>query len=220
MAWAGPVSVYGALAHHQEFRDFRIDTATIEAQTAFDSFPGGRRNHDLLLTGVADGGRAVVSIESKADEEFGQTVRQYLVDAQKTRDRGEATNAPERLERLVSALIDHGSSADERVLDLRFQLLSGAAGAIAAAVDDAATSAVFFVHEFVTDETSAPLRRRNAQDLRNFATILFNVDLPDAADPPWCVGPLPFPGNATRLSPAVSLYLAKAATDWRTRSRV
>ena len=140
--------------------------------------------------------------------------------AQKKRDRGEATNAAERLEGLVGALIDHRSSTDERVADLRYQLLSGVAGAIAAAVDYEATSAVFFVHNFVTDETTAALRERNAQDLRNFATTAFNVDLPDAAEPPWCVGPLPFPGNTTRLSPEVSLYLGKAATDWRTRSDV
>jgi hypothetical protein len=216
MAWAGPVCLAGALSHHADLLDLCIETAAVEAQTAFDSFPGGKRNHDLLLTGVTRG-KAIVSIESKADEEFGQTVRQYLAGAQKKLDRGETTNARERLEGLVNALIDHRTLADDQVLDLRYQLLSGVAGAVAAAVEHGAANAVFLVHEFVTDETAVALRQRNASDLHSFGLTVFDLEFPATAEVPWCVGPLRFAGNGERLSSNVKLYVAKATTDWRTR---
>jgi hypothetical protein len=215
MAWAGPVCVAGALSMAEKLRDLRIETVSVEAQTAFDSFPGGKRNHDLLLTGVTSGGGAVVSIESKADESFGQTVRQYRDDGQRRRDRGETTNALERLEGLVGALIDHRSLADERVLALRYQLLTGVAGSVAAAVEHQANTAVFFIHEFVTDNTTEALRHKNAKDLYEFGMTVFDFEFPLVAARPWCVGPLRFAGNRNRLSSTVELYIAKAATDWR-----
>lgn len=154
MAWAGPTCVAGALSQHEKLCDFRVDAASVEAQTAFDSFPGGKRNHDLLLAGSARGGRVVVSIESKADEAFGQTVGRYLDDGKKLHDDGKRTNAPDRIAGLVNALVAHRSLADAQVLALRYQLLSGVAGAVAAAVESQATAAVFFIHEFVTDNTT------------------------------------------------------------------
>jgi len=195
MAWAGPVSVFGALSKVESFSDFRVKAVYVEAQTAFDSFPGGKRNHDLLLTGVTRDGGAVFPVESKADEPLGQTVKQYHDEGQRRRERGETTNAPERLEGLVHALIAHRSLGDERVLALRYQLLSGVAGTVAAAVEHHANAAVFFIHEFVTDQIAGPLRESNARDLRDFGTTVFDSEFPLHAEPPWCVGPLRFAGD-------------------------
>jgi hypothetical protein len=50
-----------------------IEEAIAAAQVAFDSYPGGRRNHDLLLRGRVADGPIVVGLEAKADETFGET---------------------------------------------------------------------------------------------------------------------------------------------------
>jgi hypothetical protein len=114
----------------------------------------------------------------------------------------------------VAALADHRTLDEERVLALRFQLFSGIAGAIAAAVDFEAVQAVFLVHEFVTAGVDDEKRRRNANDLHGFGTTVFGVELPIGADAPWCVGPVPFAGS-DRLSSSVQLFIAKAMTDLR-----
>ena len=92
-SWAGVVAVAGALNSHEDLGDFALSSGAIEAQTAFDTFPGGKRNHDLLLVGTSSSGATVVSIEAKADEPFGQTVRAAVAAAEKREAAGKSTNA-------------------------------------------------------------------------------------------------------------------------------
>jgi hypothetical protein len=54
-----------------------IEQAIAEAQVPFDSYPGGKRNHDLLIRGRVAGGPIVIGLEAKADETFGETVKAY-----------------------------------------------------------------------------------------------------------------------------------------------
>ncbi len=215
MSWAGAVAVAGALASHENLGGFTFSTGSIEAQTAFDAFPGGKRNHDLLLLGSTLTGATVVSIEAKADETFGQTVRAALKAGQRKDAVGEPTHAPERVQGLVAALIGHRGVTDDRVLDLRYQLLTGIAGAVAAATAHDAVNAVFLVHEFITNTTTDKARRRNAQDLYDLGTTAFDLELPNGGHGPWCVGPLRIPGDGAALQGGTQLYVAKAVTDWR-----
>ena len=71
----------------------RIESAVAETQTAFDRWPGGKRNHDLLVTGRAAGGDTVIALEGKADESFGQTFSSYAAGAQRRIDRREAAGS-------------------------------------------------------------------------------------------------------------------------------
>ena len=135
------------------------------------------------------------------------------VDAPSAEVRDRAT---ERLAGLVKALVADRSLTDPEVLALRYQLLSGAAGAIAAAVERQGSAAVFFIHEFVTDNTTDTLRQRKARDLHNLGSTAFGCEFPLAATSPWCEGPLPYAGDAGRLAASVELYVAKATSDWRT----
>jgi hypothetical protein len=79
-------------------------------------------------------GATVVSIEAKADETFAQTVRAALQAGQQKDAAREPTHAPECVQGLVAAFIEHGDLTDDRVLDLRYQLLTRIAGAVAAAI--------------------------------------------------------------------------------------
>jgi hypothetical protein len=176
---------------------------------------GGKRNHDLLLVGTARTGVTVVSVEAKVDEPFGQTVRAALKAGQDREAAGQPTNAPKRVEALVAALIEHRDLADDRVLDLRYQLLTGMAGAVAAATVHDAANAVFLVHEFVTHETTDEAQRSNAKDLYDLGTTVFDVEVPTDACAPWCAGPLHVPGDDGFLRNRTRLFIAKAVTDWR-----
>jgi len=89
------------LNSHALTRRLKIKGGVAEAQTAFDQWPGGRRNHDLLLRGVAAGGPTVVGIEGKADEPFGQRVGAYASSAQRLIEQGKRTNAHLRLAQLT-----------------------------------------------------------------------------------------------------------------------
>ncbi len=67
-AWiegSGPTDLARLLAAQAELAGLTITSATAEAQIAFDEFPGGKRNHDLLVRGRVAGGEVVVGVEAK-----------------------------------------------------------------------------------------------------------------------------------------------------------
>jgi hypothetical protein len=160
-AWidgTGPDVLGKLLARDARTADLRVKKATAEAQTAFDSLPGGRRNHDLLVEGDAAGGPTIVGLEGKADESFGETLDGFGRAAQRKADRGERTNAPQRLERLLADLAGTSLEARPELGKLRYQLFSGVAGTLAAAGRD--DQAVFVVHEFQDPEDDATQAQR------------------------------------------------------------
>lgn len=106
---------------------------------------------------------------------FGEQVREYRDAAQRIRDQGKRTFAPERLDGLIRAVVGQ-TDVDHKTLDLRYQLFSAVAGTVAAAVDHEALQAVFVVHEFATSKTTEEKRSRNAADLAAFIDVVF----PDA----------------------------------------
>lgn len=204
--WAGPLAVTEALESVEDLRGFVWQSASVEAQTAFDEHPGGLRNHDLLLTGNAAGGPTVVSIEAKVDERFDKTITAYRDAARRTVAAGKASNAEARLDGLLDAFAPEADAA--ALLELRFQLFSGVAGAVAAAADAGAAQAVFLVHELITDQSSDAPRADNAEDLRDFASVVFGLDVPSSG--PWCRR-AEFTGNA-RLDPKIAFYVGKVTT--------
>ena len=150
--WAGPVELWGALQLEPAFDGAVIDKVVAEAQAAFDRYRGGRRNHDLVVhLRLASGDRLVVCVEAKAGEDLGPTVEQYRKAAEAKRRRGEKTNAPERLDDLLAHYVPHDPS-EERVLKMRYQLLSALAGSVAVAGHEKADHAVLMLHEFITDQ--------------------------------------------------------------------
>lgn len=155
-AWiggAGQAALARLLEMHPETKDLVIDDAIAEAQVSFDRYPGGKRNHDLLIHGHCRSGDVVIGLEAKADEPFGQTVGQYEAKAQATRRAGITTNAPERIAELMTAVLGPSAAGVPTMRDLRYQLFTGIAGTLAAAED--AELAVFVIHEFATPATDA-----------------------------------------------------------------
>jgi hypothetical protein len=200
-AWidgTGPAALGKLLARDARTADLQVKKATAEAQTAFDSLPGGRRNHDLLIEGDAAGGPTIVGLEGKADESFGETLDGFGRAARRKADRGERTNAPQRLERLLADLAGTSLEARPELGKLRYQLFSGVAGTLAATGPD--DQAVFVVHEFKTPRTTQRRRDANAADIALFVEQVFGGVVP-AGEEWWLVGPLRVPAARWARTP-------------------
>jgi hypothetical protein len=192
-AWingTGETDLLALLDLAKQTRGFSIRQATAEAQTAFDDWPGGRRNHDLLVDGDARGRPVTVGLEAKADESFGQTLASYARAADRKVERREATNAPQRLAGLLKNIAGTTLAERPELKELRYQLFSGVAGTLAAA--DANGYAAFVVHEFDTSKTTQKKHEANAAALATFVREIFRVAVP-SHDRPWLVGPFHVP---------------------------
>jgi hypothetical protein len=207
-AWTGgtgPADLVRLLDLQPQTSNVEFQSAVAEEQTAFDRFPGGKRNHDLLIRGKADGGQVVVGVEAKADERFGQTVKRYLANGLALRQQGKTTNAPERLSDLLRGVADTNLDRTPNFGDLRYQLFSGVAGTLAATKPD--QIAVFVVHEFATELSDAAKRHANKVDLAQFVRVVTG-DTPPAEEW-WLRGPYFLPAGRWRHTP---LYIGHMTT--------
>jgi hypothetical protein len=168
---------------------------------------GEGRNHDLVLYGSVGSRKAVVCVEAKVDEELGPMVGRYYREKLKSRSR-----VPQRIDSLCEILFgDTASGRSAPWQDLRYQLLTGAAGAVLEAESAGADLAVFAVHEFVTD--SADRRRkipRNRKDYEAFVRAL-------AVNPTLSIRAGKMYGPFTCRTPSgqqIELLVGKAVDDW------
>jgi hypothetical protein len=219
-AWcggAGPVvpdEVAAALRSHPDLATLRIVELTPEARVRFDKRRGEPRNADLAGFAEDDEGSVVVHVEGKADETFGQRVRDVRESAQAIVASGKATGAVDRVADLLVALVPVGSQASAE--GLRYQLLTATAATLADAERRQARRAVLIVHEFVTDQTSDDLHRANAADLDAFVSVISDGAFTRLAAG-TVIGPITVPGAPLIESP-VPLYIAKAVRHLRAPS--
>jgi hypothetical protein len=190
--------------------DFDAKQGVVEAQTKFDEYRGGSHNHDLLITGEAAGGKTVVGVEGKVDEPFGQTLAQYRAAARKTLARNKSSNALHRLQGLTQAIAGWDAGAAPRRLELRYQLFTGVAGAVAAAVDEDARQAVFCIHELNTKAIDPKKREQNHKDLRDFLDVVF--DERPGRDESFISGPLKLHGGSEQIPRGIPLYIVLLST--------
>jgi hypothetical protein len=184
--------------------------ASPEVVIRFDPFGGEPRNCDLLVRGVCGIGNVIISVEAKADETFNETVGKSY-DAAMVRP---GSNAPERMRRLAQAVL--GANV-EAVRDLRYQLLYGTAAALSAAKQHGAATAVFVVHEFITERTDDIKHQKNSTDLNDFLRTLTG-DQSARLDPGQLVGPFRVPGNDD-IPKEVVLFIGKAVRNTRLARR-
>jgi hypothetical protein len=189
--------------------DFEVKKAVAGAQTRFDDHRGAR-NHDLLLAGEAAGGGTVISIEGKGDEGFGQTLGEYRDAGRRKVARKQATDSLARLQGLTQAIAGWEAGASPRRLELRYQLFTGVAGAVAAAVDEEAQQAVFCIHELNTKAVDPEKRKRNHDELRRFLDVVF--DERPGSDESFISGPLKLHGGSERIPRGIALYVVLLST--------
>ena len=200
----------GALRTLTALADLTLDSIIVERESHFDAH-GGPRNHDLVADGrLPNGDRVVVCLEAKAGEDLGETVAAYRKAAHKKADKGESTNAPERLQDLLAKFLPEHDPASELVGQVRYQLLSALAGTAAEADAAKAEHAVLLIHEFLTDQRPKDLTAKHMVELRQFCETVLNCQPPDDLEVPWCFE-APAPDSMT-----AKLYIAWAVTDLRT----
>jgi hypothetical protein len=118
-----------------------------EHVTRFDALPGGGRHHDLLLQLRREEEKIVVGIEGKAGEPLDSEVIAKYETGLRQRSKGESTNLPERVESLVMSLFGRHLATEPRLGQLRYQLLTAAAGTLVEAKRREAVAAVLVIHE-------------------------------------------------------------------------
>jgi hypothetical protein len=177
-----------------------------ERKVRFDGLRGEPRNTDLaLLASDAAGRRIAISVEAKAKEPFDDLVDDLLMAAAKQIGHDKATNLPMRIQLLARALLPPFEEGHTHIGQLRYQLLTATAGALAFANEVDADDAVLLIHEFVP--RGGTPAARSAMDLNTFVERLTSGRIREVeADVLYG----PFRVRGTEMIPAsVALWLGK-----------
>lgn len=119
-----------------------IDEAVAEAQVAFDAYPGGVRNHDVLAYGHVAAGGVVVGVEGKVNESLDATITRKYEDVARPLPPGKSTNLGKRVDALLLAIAGRSLQDDPSLGAVRYQLFSAVAGTLAAAREHTVAVAV------------------------------------------------------------------------------
>ena len=177
-----------------------------EFVTKFDAYKGEGRNHDLLILAKDKSSKPVViSIESKVDEPFGDTVAKTKVAAEKIKQEKPKSMALERIEGLRMDLF---GELQEDQLGLMYQLLTAVAGTIAEAKEQGAKSAYFLVQTFVSDEIKIEKHSLNQSDLDKFLRVFTKTD-DIKLENDKVLGPFSISTNNDYLSSKIDLWIGK-----------
>jgi len=142
-----------------ETRGLNLEVATAEVIVRLDDFGGNHRNSDLVAEGQKGKKKLVVSIEAKADERFGnKTIGQALKNAN--------PNRTQRIDHLSRAVF--GTAVNDKIADLRYQLLHALAAAVIEAENRKSAYAIFVIHEFKSHTLNQTKVAANARDLEAF----------------------------------------------------
>ena len=209
-----PAEIEQALSTHCDFgRILPAWRAEPEARVAFDSSRGEPSNLDVLLTAKDEKGPLVIAVEAKADEPFGRTVEDTLCQARKRKEGNPRSQGVDRLEKLAAAILGIRLDRLAEAGELRYQLLTASAAALAEAQRQSACRAVVIIHEFVTDQTSDEKHHDNAKDLDAFVSMLSNREVTTVAKG-TVQGPFELPGLPLIHSP-IRFYIGKAVRTLR-----
>lgn len=182
-----PEELNALLKSHSDVSSIDVDLAMPEVKTPLDNFFGETRNHDLILIGHSDTARVLIGIEAKADESFGETIKNYL-----TSKEGTSSNAPRRIKFLSQSIF--GYAVDEQIGNLRYQLLHGLGGTLIEAKNHQATKAIFVIYEFTSSQTKPRNLERNRNDFEKFIQAL-PIPKQDTFHLGKLFGPIDFPGG-------------------------
>jgi hypothetical protein len=207
---AAPATLLALLNTVPRFQMTNVEVAFPEHRVPFDNFGGMPRNADLVARCVAVAGAFTLSVEAKADEPFGPSVASQLQLAASYVADEQRSELPQRLAALLPALFRFRGAGVPTVGSLRYQLLTAAAGAIAAATTAGHDTALLLIHEFQSEGTRAGRIADNSRDLNCFIARLSNGAVL-AVSNNTIVGPFRVPGNEY-ISSNVDLYVGKLVT--------
>jgi len=209
-----PLEVSSVLESCPDFGPVLEWHAEPEVRLPFDNFPGEPRNSDLVLWARDGHGPFVVAVEAKADEPFGRTVGETLSDGLEKRIENPRSKLLDRVEQLARSLLPAQARGGPSAAELRYQLLTACAGALAEAERQSCERAIMLVHEFITDKTDNVLHQANSADLNKFLGRISDGKA-CAGETDQLFGPLSVPGEPL-FSANTRLYLGKVQRNIRT----
>jgi hypothetical protein len=174
--------------------DLEFIEAHAEASSKFDEFSGDRlQDLEVLCRNKISKEWVILSVEGKCTENFGRTIKSEY-------HKPEGQNIQARIVGLLHRIFGDAATV-EQYFKIRYQLIHGLAGAVAAAKHYRSPLAVFLVHEFVTEEQSrSEAVKNNWNDYITFAKLfkdqMQNVNI-DELGHNHLIGPFHFaePGN-------------------------
>lgn len=178
---------------------------------------GEGRNHDLVMWATRGEEKAILCIEAKTDELFGDLIGNYWY---KMKSGVNPTRAPERIEKLLHLVF--GPDAEptaEPWASLRYQLLTGVAGTLFQAARDEAASGIFIVQEFQTHLTDLKKLQLNHDDYNRFIGTLCGKPATVDVDGQM-LGPFSYPADRFQLyvndmkQETVRLFVGKCSYTW------
>lgn len=186
--------------------NLKFNVCSPEHISTFDSNGGNGRNHDLLIVAENENREPVViSIESKADEPFGDTISDTINAAEERLKKSPNSKGLERIKELRIALF---GKEDDSQLSLRYQLITAVAGTIAEAKKQNAKSAIFFVQTFVSDEIDNKKHIKNQNDLDSFIN-LFSKSKHNTIKTNQVFGPFRISSKTDYLPEDIDLWIGK-----------
>lgn len=174
--------------------DLKYNVCSPEFVTIFDNYgkKSNGRNHDLVILAKNALKKSVlVSVESKADETFAETILDTIIAAEIRFQNNPNSEGLKRIEDLRLAIF--GILNNEQ-LPLRYQLLTAIAGTFSEARLQKSKRAIFLVQTFVFDGINKRQHQQNQDDLNSFVKYLTKGDFP-IVEEGKLVGPIKVPGN-------------------------
>ena len=108
---------------HELTRGVMMTCAWPEVKIPLDDFAGEQRNSDLVVLAHGKAINILITVEAKADEEFGKLIGEYYESK-----RNCSSNVCARIDHLLKEVF--GRELDGELSKLRYQLLTGFAGTV------------------------------------------------------------------------------------------
>jgi hypothetical protein len=189
-----------------ELWKLKFNVCSPEYVTTFDKNGGNGRNHDLLILAEnEDKESVVISVESKVDEPFGDTISKTIKAAEKRKMDTPNSKGLNRITDLRMALF---GKEDDNQLELKYQLLTAVAGTIAEAKKHKAKSAIFLVQTFISDEILKKKHLQNQNDLDSFITLFSNSKYTEIPSD-QLIGPFRITSKTKHLPDDIDLWIGK-----------
>lgn len=208
LAGGPPEEIARLLRSNSDFQNLVIQEAEPDARLSSDTRRGELGNADLVFMGHDSTGAVVGSVEAKSDDPFGPRVSDVLDIALERAVSNPRSVGIDGVVELVRGLIPPRAPNTVSIVDLRYRLLTGIAGTLAVAAKRHAERAIYIVHVFETDKTSARELAANTSDVNEFVHRLSSGSLPQLEEG-ILHGPIHVRGEALAARPA-ALYIGKA----------
>ncbi len=207
-----PPGLQDLLKSNAAFGDVHSWNAEPEVQIRIDDFRGEPRNCDVLVRGTDTFGDFVIAVEAKADEPFGEKVGDAFAAALERLVANPSSKGVERIASIAHALFGARIGGAPKIADLRYQLLTATAGALAASAGGGRT--VMLVQEFITGKTHPDKHAENANDLDAFVNRLTRGAVPKC-EPGKLYGPIELTRSHEGEAPSATpqLFVGKIIHD-------